>query len=160
MKYTKYLLKGDYINIEQFENKEHPLYNFPLVAISIPLTVALLGGIIVMLPVTITFDNGRWLWYKWLLYDRKYNLSYNVQKTVTNMEAYRIIDHGFNKLTHGINEQTNILSGSFATLDGRGIKKGIERLHLIRTNGNRRSEMPNLWPKRMVAIAKSISLSA
>jgi hypothetical protein len=160
MKYTKYLLKGDYVNIEQFENKEHPFYNFPLVAISIPLVVMLFGGIIIMLPVTFTFDNGRWVWYKWLLYDRKHHVTDNVQEIVTNITLYRIIDHVINKLTQGIHEQIEILSGSVATFDGRAIENKVKRLYDRGADGFRRSQMPGVWKERVVYFAKRISLSA
>ena len=156
MKYTKYLLKGDYINIEQFENKERPFYNVPLVIFSVPFIIVLFGGIVIMLPVTITFDNGRWLWYKWLLYDRRKHLSTNVQKVVTNTIIYRIIDNSINQLTHDINGKAKILSGGFASNDGRRIEKRIKGLHLVGTYGNRRSEMFRMWPKQMVSFPKRI----
>jgi hypothetical protein len=107
MKYTKYLLKGDFINIEQFESKEHPVRNVPLVVISLPLALICIGGIAVMLPVAFTFDNTRNVRCMLIRFDRRHNLTSNVHEAVTRTEMYKVISSKTNVLKDLIETDVN-----------------------------------------------------
>jgi hypothetical protein len=107
MKYTKYLLKGDFIDIEPLESKEHPLYNVPLAVISLPLFIIIIGGIAVMMPVAFTFDSTRNVRCMMIRFDRKHNLTSNVHEAVAKTRTYRVINGKANVLKDIIEENTN-----------------------------------------------------
>jgi hypothetical protein len=110
MKYTKYLLKKDLIDIDPFISKKHPVYNVPLVVLSVPLLLIYIGGMIVMLPIAFTFDHTRNIHCMLIRFDRKYNLSSNVHEAVARTEAYRIVNDKANVLKDRIEVETTMFN--------------------------------------------------
>jgi hypothetical protein len=107
MKYTKYLLKGDFIDIEPLESKEHPLYNVPLAVVSLPLALIIIGGIAVMMPVAFTFDSTRNVRCMMIRFDRRHNLTSNVHEAVVKTRTYRVINDKANMIKDKIEEDGN-----------------------------------------------------
>jgi len=75
MKYTKYLMKADFINMDSL-NTDNPLFKLPLRLISIP--VALVGIITILgiLPMAIVVDEYRNTKY-YLIYFKKHHNNCN-----------------------------------------------------------------------------------
>jgi hypothetical protein len=90
MKYTRYLIKGDYIHLENFET-DNKYLEVPIVMFLIPSVILCFFMIVLFTPLTLSFDGYRNVRYNIIKYNRAYHctkscnkckkLSYNVKHT-------------------------------------------------------------------------------
>lgn len=162
MKYTRYLIKGDYIHLENFETNNKYL-EIPLIMFLIPSVILCFLMIVLFTPVMVGFDTYRNVRYVIIKFDRKHNYSNNISDIVTNTITYRIIIYTDKIITNKIkefNEQANILSNSFTTIVRDRTKCNAQRVYTIRKDGFRRSEMRGLRKEQVVSFAKRFRISA
>jgi hypothetical protein len=104
MKYTKFLIYGDFFNTKNLESM--PIILFPLT-----LGAVVLGFVIVTgaLPLSVTADGLRSIKYKYLLFERKHR----IVRSLTKSRPYVFLKHRNTVIVHGIVHEvqnfTNVL---------------------------------------------------
>lgn len=104
MKYTKYLLTGDFFNTRN-------LNAMPMVLFPLTLGAVCLGFVIVTsaLPLSVTFDGYRSLKYQYLMFERKHR----IVRSVVMSKPYVFLKHRNTVIVHGIVHEvqnfTNVL---------------------------------------------------
>jgi hypothetical protein len=102
MKYTKFILRKDLINLDLLET-DNIVLKLPFVAVMlvIGLTgIAIVGG---MLPVTVTLDGCRNVKYQFIMFTRKQHQNFIIHKTIV---AYKMIEQNNIMIVHRF---TNVL---------------------------------------------------
>jgi hypothetical protein len=165
MKYTRYLIKGEYIHLDQFET-DNQYHKFPFTFAAIFVAIMLFVMIIAMIPVTFTFDEYRNVRYHLIKYERKHHVIDNVLNTVTSGEIFRIINSKQQLIFQSISNELKIIPNEKSEVLSNYIER---RTRHIRTfayayfdnigiqNDFKRNVINNFWMKE---IPKRIRLNA
>jgi hypothetical protein len=100
MKYTRYLITGDFFNTRILEAM--PIVLFPLT-----LGAVCIGFVVITsaLPLSVTFDGLRSLKYQYLMFERKHR----IVRSVIKSKPYVFLKHRNTAIVHGIVHFTNVL---------------------------------------------------
>jgi hypothetical protein len=168
MKYTKYLIRGEYIHLEQFET-DNQYHKFPFTFAAIFVATMLFVMIIAMIPVTFTFDEYRNVRYHLIKYERKHHVIDNVLITVTSGEIFRIINSKQQLIFQTIGNELKIIPNGKSEILSNYIERNTRHIRKLTysyfDNMNKQNEFTEdnirtLIIKQIIDIPKRISLSA
>ncbi len=102
MKYTKFLLQKDLVNLDLLET-DNVFLKAPSVVLTLAVGIAGILFVVGMLPMTTTMDGCRTVKYQFIMFTRKQREDSIVRKTIV---VYRMIGHNNRVIVHGF---TNVL---------------------------------------------------
>ncbi len=102
MKYTKFLLQKDLVNLDLLET-DNVFLKAPSVVLTLAVGIVGIFFVVGMLPMTTTMDGCRIVKYRVIMFTRKQREDSIVRKTIV---VYRMIGHNNSVIVHGF---TNVL---------------------------------------------------